>query len=194
MSFSPFVLMQDLEAPIISPCPGNINTTTIAGAATAVAAWNVPVVFDKYGAVMTPALLDGPHTAQASAPVVGVTPVPPVVLPVRLLDDPPYTMTYRARDPYGNEAVCAFTILVRDTEAPSVSCQSVEVTLAAGAGTATIPLSAWAPTASDNNGRAVRLVEPSAGPLVQGGRGGVCYGSGRRLGQCGVLHHENPCD
>src|SRR5205814_797173 len=105
------VIVRDIQGPVIT-CPANITVNAAAGQCTSNVTFTVTAT-DTCGSVTN--LVSVP--ASGSAFPVGVT-----------------TVTSTARDNSGNSSQCTFTVTVRDTQLPTITCPA-DVTVNANAGT-----------------------------------------------------------
>jgi hypothetical protein len=94
------VTVNDLQSPSIS-CPPNINHSTDPGLCSAVVSYPAPVVSDNCPGVGTP--ICSPPSGAAFPK--GTT-----------------TVNCSVTDAANNHSVCAFTVTVNDTEAPTITC------------------------------------------------------------------------
>lgn len=135
------IIVSESVAPQLE-CPADINVSTDPGACSAVVNYTPPAGTDNCTEVLTE-LTAGLGTG-AEFPV-GTT-----------------TETYTATDLNGNTTTCSFTVTVSDTEAPLINCpDDLEVSTDAGACSAIVSFDT--PTASDNCGAPVTIVQ-SGGP------------------------------
>jgi hypothetical protein len=126
-SCSQTVTIRDNILPSIS-CPANITVTAAGNACTANATYTTPVGTDNCpgaNTVRTSGLPSG-----ASYPI-GVT-----------------TNIFTVTDAAGNSAACSFTVTVRDTVAPTITCPS-NITVNAANGTCAANVNYTAPTGTD---------------------------------------------
>ncbi|MCB1098771.1 MAG: HYR domain-containing protein [Verrucomicrobiae bacterium] len=122
------VSVRDNEAPAISGLPDGIVQAASAGMDTAIVSWNAPTVTDN----------------------VAVTNVEFDYVPGGKFPLGSTTVTYRAQDEAGNEAISSFSITVVDKELPRFSGVPADLALATDTGKATAIANWIAPTASDN--------------------------------------------
>src|SRR5207249_3853536 len=123
------VIVRDIQSPVIT-CPGNITVNAAAGLCTSNVIFSVTAT-DTCGSITN--LVSAP--ASGSAFPVGVT-----------------IVTNMATDNSGNTATCTFTVTVRDTQLPTITCPA-DVTVNANAGTCfATGVALGTPTANDNCG------------------------------------------
>jgi hypothetical protein len=115
----------DVTPPTIT-CPSNLVVSTDTGRSTAVATYSAPTAAD-----------DGPTVSVTSTPASGS------VFPLGVT-----TVTSAATDAAGNSVSCSFTVTVRDTERPAVSCP-VDIVRPNDPGLATAVVH-FTPSATDN--------------------------------------------
>ena len=130
----------DVTPPTIT-CPSNLIVSTDAGLATAVVTYAGPTATD-----------DGPSVSVASTPAAGS------VFPLGVT-----TVISTATDAVGNTASCSFTVTVRDTEPPVVSCPA-DIVRSNDPGLATAEVH-FTPTATDNVPGVSVASTPSSGSL-----------------------------
>ncbi|UJP64393.1 HYR domain-containing protein [Mongoliitalea daihaiensis] len=131
---------EDTEAPVIEDCPQNISVSNDAGACGAIVTWTEPTATDNSGSVTLTTDLE-----PGSFFPVGTT-----------------TVTYTAIDPSDNRTLCTFDVVVRDEEAPVITCPA-PISVVVGMGETGAVVNYELPTATDNCGE-VR-VELSSGPV-----------------------------
>gem|GEM_PF-5455636 len=124
------VTVVDNEVPRINNRPTNVTVSASAGSCQATVNWNPPTATDNCSVVMTAS-----HQPGATFPV-GTT-----------------TVTYTARDNAGNTTVHNFTVTVRDTERPVLSCPG-QLNFATNASGCTWTGAISTPAATDNCGTA----------------------------------------
>ena len=96
------ITVNDTESPVISNTPSTITQSNDAGKCGALITWTAPTASDN--AAM--ASLTGTHDSGDEFPV-GTT-----------------TVTYTAKDIYGNETISSFEVTVNDTEKPAIGIAS----------------------------------------------------------------------
>lgn len=129
----------DVTPPVVA-CPGDIVVSTAPGLATAVVSFT-PTASD-----------DGPSVSVVTAPASGST------FPLGVT-----TATATATDAADNSASCSFTVTVRDTEPPAVSCPA-DIVVSNDAGQAGAIVS-FTPTATDNVPSVNIVSTPASGSL-----------------------------
>ncbi|MEI6410377.1 MAG: HYR domain-containing protein, partial [Bacteroidota bacterium] len=124
------------STPMISNCPADITVTAPGSDCTAIVNWPAPSAIDACGNVLTPVPNQGPNTPFN----VGITPV-----------------FYVADDAHGHTDTCKFTVLVRDTVAPKITCPA-SFTLQLAQNQCCVLGGYQKPTATDNCDAAVDVV------------------------------------
>ncbi|MBX2929634.1 MAG: HYR domain-containing protein [Saprospiraceae bacterium] len=109
---------KDVTLPVIT-CPANIPVNTDPGQCSAVVVYTAPTGIDN---------CSGATTIRIAGPASGAT------FPLGMT-----TVTHVVTDLAGNSASCSFTVIVTDTEPPTIQCFNQTVTLN---GETTIPLNA----------------------------------------------------
>lgn len=100
------VIVQDLELPVFTYCPGDINLTLSPGNCDTIVGWDAPTFTDNCAKNMQLVQFKGPQ-------------------PGGLLSLGIYEVGYKITDGFGNEAICEFTISICDDQTPIViSCPS----------------------------------------------------------------------
>ncbi|MGK0189391.1 MAG: hypothetical protein ACI9R3_005208 [Verrucomicrobiales bacterium] len=127
-SFS--VMISDLEGPVFSGVPANIQMGTAPGLATAAVSWGEPVATDN----VLLAEVTGSHAPGVTF-ALGST-----------------VVTYTARDAVGNATSVSFSVTVVDAEAPVITGTPANITLPTELGKATAVATWTPPSASDNVG------------------------------------------
>jgi hypothetical protein len=122
------VMVADLEAPVISGIPDNIETGTHLGLPTAVVSWTSPIATDNVAV----------ETFETTHQPGGVFPVGET------------TVTYIASDAAENFASASFTVTIVDQEAPVFSDLPSRIQVATSSGATTAPVIWSEPAAIDN--------------------------------------------
>jgi gliding motility-associated-like protein len=122
------VTVTDVSAPNISNCPNDI-TLVADGNCEAIASWTSPIINDNCASSVT---ITQTSTSGAFFPL-GET-----------------IVTYTAKDDFGNESSCNFTITVLDQAAPEISNCPNNISLTLGIGACSIAANWTPPTFSDN--------------------------------------------
>ena len=136
------VVVEDLAAPTVGTCPGDIVVDAAANLCGASVSWTVPTFADACG---TPAVTSTHQPGDAFA--VGTT-----------------TVTYTATDDSGNTAVCAFDVTVNDTGVPTFSdCPTAALVVSAAAGDCEAAVTFATPVATDACSSSVNVTQ-TAGP------------------------------
>ncbi|XP_033103176.1 hyalin-like [Anneissia japonica] len=97
------ITVQDNEVPIIYNCPNDTKVNTTFRLPTANVSWTEPIAEDNSGRLNLTVDIEPASTFQIGDTLV----------------------TYTAEDPYGNTAMCSFTITVEDKEPPVPICPSL---------------------------------------------------------------------
>ena len=121
------VVVKDNEAPKTT-CPANISVNTDLGVCGAKVSFASATATDNCSAIVT----------QTTSYISGQT------FPVGTT-----TITYSAKDPSNNTVSCSFTVVVKDKEAPKITCPS-SVTKSSDVGICGAKYSFSTPTATDN--------------------------------------------
>ena len=152
LTAEPELILLDTVAPTLQFCPSDINATVASTSDGVNVSWPEAVFTDN-----RPGL-------QLSA-----TATPGQRFPLLPPADPPASVVYTARDSFGNERQCSFTVRVQDRTAPTLSCAApTSVVLAPGARLATLSEDDWAPPVlAENSPFPVTTLAPS-GDLVRG--------------------------
>ena len=122
------VTINEVEAPVISGMPADINQTADAGLCSAAVTWTEPTASDNCNV----ASFTSTHNS-GDAFAVGTT-----------------TVTYTAVDNAGNSTSASFNVTVTDDEAPSTSGTPADITQTNDAGNCSAVASWTQPTAADN--------------------------------------------
>ena len=122
------VTINEVEAPVISGMPADINQTADAGLCSAAVTWTEPTASDNCNV----ASFTSTHNS-GDAFAVGTT-----------------TVTYTAVDNAGNSTSASFNVTVTDDEAPSTSGTPADITQTNDAGNCSAAVSFTAPSAADN--------------------------------------------
>ncbi|MCB0637187.1 MAG: HYR domain-containing protein, partial [Lewinella sp.] len=139
------VTVEDTEAPVLTQeenlCGTTVPLTNAPGSCSRAFAWTPPGYVDNCGVVSFQSSIGG----QSITPITLPNGQAQFVFPIGST-----TVSYVAADAAGNESICAFTVVVSDGEAPTISCSTTELVFN---GESSIPLDAEALTsASDNCG------------------------------------------
>ena len=121
------VVVTDNEAPKIT-CPANISVNTDAGVCGAKVSFNAATATDNCSAIVTQTT----SYISGQAFPVGST-----------------TITYSAKDPSNNTVSCSFSVVVKDKEAPKITCPA-SVTKSSDVGICGAKYSFSTPIATDN--------------------------------------------
>ena len=121
------VVVNDVEDPVYTNCPGNIFISNAGGGCTATAFWTPPTGSDNCSATFTAS-----HVPGDSFPL-GTT-----------------TVTYTAEDLSGNIAICAFEVTVEDTVAPTITGCPNNISVSNTAGVCGAIVNYTPPTITDN--------------------------------------------
>ncbi|XP_038052340.1 uncharacterized protein LOC119725047 [Patiria miniata] len=137
------IVTADEEDPVIDSCPSDIIQFVSDGQTQLQVSWTTPNASDNSGNLTLSSSID-----PGSRFSIGDTPV-----------------TYTAVDPFGNTAVCTFTVSVRDptdTIPPTISCPSGILT-STDQGLVTAAATWQSPTASDDQGTPTVTSSPAMG-------------------------------
>jgi gliding motility-associated-like protein len=128
------ITVNDMEDPIFSNCPTNMEVSAAAGTCEAVANWTIPTALDNCESEGATTLVAS-HTS-GSTFTVGQNII----------------VTYTATDVAGNDATCFFTIDIIDDESPIISGCLENISQSADADVCSTIVTWQAPTATDNCG------------------------------------------
>jgi hypothetical protein len=122
----------DLEPPIISNCPSDIQVEAADGTTGNTVTWIPPTATDNIAIISTsePSISSGQY-----------------------LDSGVYEAVYTFTDGAGNTAVCSFQISVIDSQPPTFQCppSRASLTLPPDSGSIEVPLAIWQPTNVQDN-------------------------------------------
>lgn len=121
------VTINDVDPPVLSPCPTPFTVSNEVGACGATVSWSPPTVTDNCPGVT---LLSNFNS--------------PVFLPVGVR-----TIAYSASDQGGNIDSCTFTITVIDSELPQIACPA-DISIGTDAGVCGAQVTYTTPVGTDN--------------------------------------------
>jgi len=139
------VTVTDNEAPVMAGVPANVAGPTDPGQPTRVVNYTAPTATDNSGESITVVQTAG--LPPGSAFPVGIT-----------------TNAFRAEDSAGNFATTSFTVTVTDNEAPVMAGVPANIAGPTDPGQPTRVVNYTAPTATDNSGESITVVQTAGLP------------------------------
>ncbi|WP_452233206.1 HYR domain-containing protein [Lacinutrix sp. MEBiC02595] len=125
------IVIIDTILPSFNSCPSNVSRNNDPGACGAIVNYTIPTATDSCG-IATVTQTDVTGLTSGSLFPIGTT-----------------TIEYTATDGHGNNTICSFTVIVTDTELPTISCPP-NITVNADANCEVTAVTLGMPTTNDN--------------------------------------------
>ena len=137
------VTVLDLEKPVLGSCPANIVKSTDPGMCSAVVTFPTPSATDNC-----------PGVTVSCSPASGST-----------FQKGTTTVTCTATDSSGNKSMCSFTVMVKDSEAPKITCPGNQTRITLRPHDSSVVVTYPTPVISDNCSGATVVCTPASGSV-----------------------------